>query len=49
MEVHGGSSGARFGTTGDVVTVKGSLGSRMAPITAALAALDETKGTADAV
>lgn len=34
---------------GDVVTVKGSLGSRMAPITAALAALDETKGTADAV
>ena len=28
---------------GDVVTVKGSLGSRMALITAALAALDETK------
>ena len=34
---------------GDVVTVKGSLGSRMAPITAALAALDETRGAANAV
>jgi UDP-N-acetylmuramoyl-tripeptide--D-alanyl-D-alanine ligase len=34
---------------GDVVTVKGSLGSRMAPITTALAALDETKGAANAV
>ena len=34
---------------GDVVTVKGSLGSRMAVITAALAALDETKGAANAV